>query len=172
MLYQGSSLVGLCHEAIKGARPVRRTIAEPCREVARELSTGTGTSPDAAPGPEPAAGGEAPDATWGAERPPLPGVGRPVHAMAVPISLGREAPRSPRPPRPPRSPRSPRSDDGGEAAGERRRGEVAAVLVVWERRPDPVAVARGQVPTQPYNATDEQILRTLAALAGQPQPQP
>ena len=163
MLYQGSPLVGLCHEAIKGARPVRRTIAEPTREVARELSTGTGTSPDAAPGPEPAAGGEAPDATWGAERPPLPGVGRPVHAMAVPISLGREAPRSPRPPR---SPRSPRSDDGGEAAGERRRGEVAAVLVVWERRPDPVAVARGQVPTQPYNATDEQILRTLAALAG------
>ena len=155
MLYKGSSLVELCHEAIKGARPVRRSIAEPCREV----PSATGTSPGAAPGSEPAgseaaAGGEGPDEAWGgAERPPLPGGGRQVLAMAVPISLMREGPRSPR------------SDDGGEAADEHGGGEVAAVLVVWERRPDPVAVATGR-PALSYNAADEQILRTLAALAG------
>ena len=150
MLYKGSSLVELSHEAIKGARPVRRSIAEPCREV----PSATGTSPGATPGSEPAAGGEGPDGVWGGpERPPLPGGGRQVLAMAVPISLVREALKSPR------------SDDGGEAADEQRGGEVAAVLVVWERKPDPIAVATGR-PTLSYNAADEQILRTLAALAG------
>ena len=74
-------------------------------------------------------------------------------AMAMPISLVREALKSPR------------SDDGGEAADEHRGGEVAAVLVVWERKPDPIAVATGR-PALSYNAADEQILRTLAALAG------
>ena len=156
MLYKGSPLVELCHEAIHDACPVRRSIAEPCREVPTAIATGTGTSttPGAAvPGSELATGGEEPDAAWGAERPPLAGGGRQVLAMAVPITLAREVPRSPR------------SDDGGEAADERQPGEVAAVLVVWERRPDPIAVATGR-PTQPYNAADEQILRTLAALAG------
>lgn len=146
VLYGGSPLVELCHEAIRDARPVRRSIVEPCREVTEATSLGAV--------PDPVAGVE--DAAWvGDGTPPPPG--RQVLAMAVPISVPISVARQVPPPK--------KSDgDDGEAENERA-GEVAAVLVVWERRPDPLVEATGCA-TQPYNAADEQILRTLAALAG------
>ena len=57
MLYRGSPLVGLCHDAIHGRRPVTRTIAEPCREVAGAMPA---AMPAAMPGGARAAAAAAP----------------------------------------------------------------------------------------------------------------
>ena len=65
VLYRGSPLVGLCHDAIHSRRPVTRTIAEPCREV-------PGAMPGAMPGGARAAAAAAPPGSGCSE---VPGYG-------------------------------------------------------------------------------------------------
>ncbi len=162
-------------QAIQRARPVRRSILEPCRQVQPEGAP-------AAAAPAAAAGGAAASAadagaagmagdedddlaaqlTWGGGGDSAAAAAaaaaddgaqgpRRVLAMAAPIAVG-NARRLDDP-----------KVDGGEAEEEEldQSANVTAVLLVWDRRnPDGSAASEG------YGTADEQTLRTLAAIAG------